>query len=80
MATTFVLTDQGWKDSKEVLTPQTDKLKKNAGVELVKVTDEKTAKLLAELPMVTVRANKYRIHCVGYYESQNDSVKKQKDA
>ena len=65
MATIWVLTDQGWKDEKEVLTPQTNKIKKNAGVELIEVTQETTAKLMAMLPMVTVRANQYRIHCVG---------------
>ncbi|MEN0645577.1 hypothetical protein MKY91_20640 [Alkalicoccobacillus gibsonii] len=65
MATIWVLTDQGWKDEKEVLTPHANKVKKNAGVELIEVTQETTAKLMARLPMVTVRANKYRIHCVG---------------
>ncbi|MGG1021122.1 hypothetical protein ABE151_17345 [Bacillus paralicheniformis] len=67
MSTIWVLTEQGWKNKDEVLTPSTWKIKKKAVAQPIKVNEERTKKILSELPMVTINRHKgyYLIHCGG---------------
>ncbi|NUJ16832.1 hypothetical protein FKN04_09525 [Bacillus glycinifermentans] len=67
MSTIWILTEEGWKNTDEVLTPRTWKIKKKAVAQPIKVNEERTKKILSDLPMVRINRHKgyYLIFCPG---------------
>lgn len=61
MTKVYILTQSGWKEESNVLTPATRKIKKNAVSLPIEETDELTEKLRNELPMVKVIKGHYLI-------------------
>lgn len=59
--TWYVYTNEGWKDSDQVFTPELKKVKKNAAYEPIQVNEALTEELRNSLPMVITRKGYYFI-------------------
>lgn len=60
----FVLTNQGWMNEEDIFTPITGKVRKATKAIPIKASEERTAELQNELPMVRIVRGYYYIQSV----------------